>query len=49
MFAMRTFNSSYADVDKMELDILLDFIGVYEKINDAPADKKKGKSYTVLD
>lgn len=49
MFAMKTFNSSYAEVDNMELETLLDLISVYDKINDTSADKKKGQTFTVLD
>ena len=49
MFAMQTFNSSYAEVDAMELEILLDLISVYEKINDTGNKNKKGQTYQVLD
>lgn len=50
MFAIKTFNSSYAEIDNMELEILLDLISVYDKINDTPNEKKKkGQTYAVLD
>lgn len=47
---MKTFNSSYAEVDAMELETLLDLISVYDKINDTDTGKnKKGQTYNVLD
>ncbi len=39
VFAMKTFNSSFAEVDGMELETLSDLISVYEKISDAPTKK----------
>ena len=50
LFAMREFNSSYAEVDNMDLETLLDLICVYDKINDTETSKnKKGHTYKVLD
>lgn len=51
MFAMKTFNSSYTEIDDMELETLLDLINVYDKINDAPKTKadKGTVTYKVLD
>lgn len=48
---MKTFNSSFAEIDNMELGTLLDLINVYEKINDTDKIKqnKKGVTYKVLD
>ena len=52
LFAMKEFNSSYSEIDEMDLETLLDFISVYEKINDAETgkpDKKGTITYKVLD
>lgn len=49
---MKEFNSSYSEVDEMELETLLDFMGVYEKINDtekSKSDKRGTVTYKVID
>ena len=51
LFAMKTFNSSYAEIDDMELETLLDLIFVYDKINTSLKTKadKGVVTYQVLD
>ena len=51
LFAMKNFNSSFAEIDNMDLDLLLDFINVYDKINDTDTNKqdKNCITYKVLD
>ena len=39
IFAMKTFKSSFAEVDTMNLDLLLDLINVEEKITDGVKNK----------
>ena len=47
MFAIKTFNSSYSEIDNMELETLLDLICVYDKINDNTDNAAKSKKGTV--
>ena len=49
LFAMKEFNSSYSEIDEMELETLLNLISVYNKINDDTKPEKKGIKYKVLD
>ena len=44
---MKEFNSSYSEIDEMELETLLDFISVYDKINDNTDNAAKSKKGTV--
>ena len=39
IFAMKTFKSSFAEVDEMNLDLLLDLINVEEKITNGVKNK----------
>lgn len=47
LFAMKEFNSSYSEIDEMELETLLDLISVYDKINDASESDKENKKGTI--
>ena len=51
LFAMREFNSSFAEIDNLDLETLLDLISVYDKINDTTSNKKNKNAvtYKVLD
>lgn len=45
LFGMKTFNSSFSEIEEMELDLLLDLINVNEKITD---DVKSNKNKKVF-
>lgn len=50
LFAMKTFNSSFAEIDDMDLGLFLDLLNVYDKVNDAEKEKNDNKiRYKVLD
>lgn len=49
LFAMKAFNSSFAEIDAMDLDVLLDLISVQEKLSDSGKSDKKIRTYKVLD
>lgn len=40
LFAMKTFNNSFADTMKMDLAIFIELISVYQKVNGAHEEKK---------
>ncbi len=50
LFAMKTFNSSFAEVLKIPLKLFLDLVSVYEKTNEVENLKPQKKvKYKVLD
>lgn len=40
LLAIKILKSSFYEVDEMELDILLDLINVYEKVNSAESERE---------
>lgn len=40
LFAMKTFNNSFADTMKMDLSLFLELISVYQKVNSVPDEKE---------
>lgn len=44
LFAMETFNSSLAEIDAMDLELLLDLISVHSKLTER-VDKKSRQAY----
>lgn len=45
LFAMKTFNSSFAEVEAMDVETLAELISVYDKLNSDP----KGKAVYIDD
>jgi hypothetical protein len=47
---MKTFNSSFAEIDDMDLGLFLDLLNVYDKVNETEKEKNDNKiRYKVLD